>query len=223
MNVKNLFSNNHMEKKFGDKSFEIRGLSLNDILENTDLMPKLFEVIDKLNNQEENFYFDEETLENNFNDFFCLTKSCVKNFKNNDKKYLSEVLLEILILSLPSKPKQIITSQKNKNIQQDQHSSKYVNSLKIEQEKEISKKEYLERLNISSDIFSYVELAEYLRTKNIQNPYDLSLNNLIILTQIHQSIENNYLLKVIDKDISSRSIFEGDDKLYIETITRLSQ
>lgn len=223
MNVKNLFSNNYMEKIFGDKSFEIRGLSLNDILENTDLMPKLFEVIDKLNNQEENFYFDEETLENNFNDFFCLIKCCVKNFKNNDKKYLSEVLLEILILSLPSKPKKIITSQKNKNIQQDQHSSKYVNSLKIEQEKEISKKEYLESLNISSDIFSYVELAEYLRTKNIQNPYDLSLNNLIILTQIHQSIENNYLLKVIDKDISSRSIFEGDDKLYIETITRLSQ
>lgn len=223
MNVKNLFSNDYMEKKFGDKSFEIRGLSLNDILENTDLMPKLFEVIERLNNQEENFYFDEETLENNFNYFFCLTKSCVKNFKNNDKKYLSEVLLEILILSLPSKPKEIISSQKNKNIQQDKHSSKYINSLKIEQQKEISKKEYLERLNISSDIFSYVELAEYLRTKNIQEPYNLSLNNLIILTQIHQSIENNYLLKVIDKDISSRSIFEGDDKLYIETITRLSQ
>lgn len=213
----NLFENKYYNVNINNKEYEIKGLSLKDMLEDSSIFKNLFDVV--LEMQEMKFIEEQELF---IDKYINIVNVSVKNFSldnQHDVDNFSDLIIQILDFSLPPKiQEQYEEPSKGRDIKTKKDLNQEIKAKKLE----LYKHEYLKRLDIEESLYNYVELAEFLRTKNINDPYNLSLKNLIVLTQIHTRIENNKILKDLDMYTSAISIFKiKDSKIYESFVTRM--
>lgn len=215
MNKSHIFQNNYIKKYIANKEYFIRGISLNDMLNNTEIFNLLFDVVLDLQDPES---FDNPEI---FTEKYkILLSTSLSNYVEEDDENIFQIIVELLDLSLPPKLRQQYEEPtKGKEIKHKKQES----SIK-EQKLALYKNDYLKRIDIEEAIYNYVEVAEFLRTKNIISPYDLTLKNLIVLADIHNRIENNKLIKELDLQISAISVFKTkNSKIYEDFVTKMIQ
>lgn len=212
----NIFENHYVLKVINQKPYAMRAISLKDMLMFPELFDLLFDVVLEL--QEESTYEYQELF---ISKYRKLLEHSINNYQEEYDEDFFDLIVELLDLSLPPKLKQLYEEPSSGKEVRNKKSQKE----DIKQQKmDLYKFEYLKRLDIKESLFNYVEIAEYLRTKNFKDPYELSLKNLIVLTDIHNRIENNHLIKQLDMYTSAISVFKmKDSKIYQDFITKMTQ
>lgn len=230
MNVSQLFTNKKQPYEINNKIYKIRGVSIKDILKDTERYYTTYEML---------AYISTETFEDNEEDNIFINKflptviDCVDNYNIKDEEDLEnfkEILFIIVELSMPVKMKDKIGfGQRKENDKEEEkkplnetpedHKSR-IEDYKIKKMKD----EYLKRIEIDDEIYTFVEIVEMLRIRNIRKPEKLTIKQLMIMFELHNKIENNNLFKILDLHVSAISLFKiKNGGSYKQLVTKLKQ